>query len=66
MTKSFDKRRAKSLKQKTKCGIIASERNDEPEQSGGLFSRKKPYQRFFKRRSETAVRKSYNTFLHVG
>ena len=52
MTKSFDKRRAKSLKQKTKRGIIASERNDEPEQSGGLFSRKKPYQGFFK----TAVR----------
>lgn len=52
MTKSFDKRRAKSLKQKTKCGIIASERNDEPEQFGGLFGRKKPYQVFFK----TAVR----------
>ena len=52
MTKSFDKQRAKSLKQKTKCGIIASERNDESEQSGGLFSRKKPYQGFFK----TAVR----------
>lgn len=48
MTKSFDKRRANSLTQKTKRGIIASERNDEPEQFGGLFSRKKPYQVFFK------------------
>ena len=52
MKKSFDNRREKSFKQKKKCGIIASERNDEPEQSGGLFSRKKPYQGFFK----TAVR----------
>ena len=52
MTKSFDKRRAKKKKKKTKCGIIASERKDEPEQSGGLFSRKKPYQGVFK----TAVR----------
>ena len=63
MTKSFDKRRAKSLKQKTKCGIIASERNGEPEQSGGLSSRKKPYQVFLnggqKRPLERAITHFY-------